>query len=115
MVTSPSPTPGSTTPKESKDPEKTGDIKEASAPDPVEASIAEINYTPKTYLQKISLIDKPRPFTLFGMMRRPLIYLSFPVIAYAGFSYGSNLIVSLAIQPDIADIINKISESGLMC
>jgi len=26
------------------------------------------------------------------MMQRPLLFLSFPVIAYAGFSYGSNLI-----------------------
>ena len=26
------------------------------------------------------------------MIHRPLIYLTFPVIAYAGFSYGSNLV-----------------------
>lgn len=27
-----------------------------------------------------------------GMILRPLIFLSFPVISYAGFSYGSNLV-----------------------
>jgi hypothetical protein len=55
-------------------------------PTPIEA------YRPKTYLQKLKLLDKPRPFRVPRMMVRPLIFLTFPVIAYAGFSYGSNLI-----------------------
>jgi hypothetical protein len=55
-------------------------------PTPVES------YQTKTYLQKLKLLDKPRPFRVFRMMVRPLIFLTFPVIAYAGFSYGSNLI-----------------------
>ena len=32
------------------------------------------------------------PNHLKGMMPRPLIFLTFPVIVYSGFSYGSNLI-----------------------
>ena len=51
----------------------------------------------KTYLQKIALFQKAdlkQPNHLVGIITRPLIFLSFPVIFYAGFSYGSNLIVS---------------------
>ncbi|RMZ88366.1 hypothetical protein DV736_g4411, partial [Chaetothyriales sp. CBS 134916] len=32
------------------------------------------------------------PNRLVGMVTRPLIFLTFPVIAYSGFSYGSNLV-----------------------
>lgn len=77
--------------KTSDDPEKTGDIEEKN-PNVIDTAVGEIKYTPKTYRQKLSLLDKPRPFILFGMIRRPLIFMTFPVIAYAGFSYGSNLI-----------------------
>ena len=51
----------------------------------------------KTYLQKLALFqnaDLKQPNRLIGMVTRPLIFLTFPVIFYAGFSYGSNLIVS---------------------
>ncbi|CAD6440025.1 6505ea9c-ed63-4f6a-a8a3-9446c1d57371 [Sclerotinia trifoliorum] len=51
-----------------------------------------VHYTPKTYLQKLSLKDKKRDFRLFRMVVRPLIFMSLPSVAYAGFSYGSNLI-----------------------
>lgn len=49
----------------------------------------------KSYLNKLRLFDKRElqyPNQLKGMVLRPLIFLSFPVILYAGFSYGSNLI-----------------------
>lgn len=49
----------------------------------------------KTYLDKIKLFqsaDLNKPNHLVGMVTRPLIFLTFPVIAYAGFSYGSNLV-----------------------
>ncbi|MCJ1237189.1 hypothetical protein MMC14_005174 [Varicellaria rhodocarpa] len=49
----------------------------------------------KTYLQKLALFQKAdleQPNRLYGMMTRPLIFLTFPVIFYAGFSYGSNLV-----------------------
>jgi hypothetical protein len=49
-------------------------------------------YTAKTYLQKLTLLDKKREFHLFRMMMRPLLFFSFPSVVYAGFSYGSNLI-----------------------
>jgi len=107
MTSSQSPTPGSTTPKESGDPEKNGGLQE-SPPTVIDTSLGEIRYTPKTYLQKLSLLDKPRPFHIFGMMKRPLIFLSWPVIAYAGFSYGSNLIVGFPAYIDIRGIINDI-------
>ncbi|KAF1949355.1 hypothetical protein CC80DRAFT_520578 [Byssothecium circinans] len=49
----------------------------------------------KTYLQRLALyrpahLEKPNE--LIGMATRPLIYLSFPVIFYAGFPYGTSLI-----------------------
>ncbi|KAK4561488.1 hypothetical protein LTR86_004806 [Recurvomyces mirabilis] len=48
-----------------------------------------------TYLDKLKLIrtaDMRKPNRLLGMVHRPLVFLTFPVIAYAGFSYGSNLV-----------------------
>ncbi len=49
----------------------------------------------KTYLDKLKLWQaagsrKSGPF--WSMVTRPLVFLSFPVIFYAGFSYGSNLV-----------------------
>ena len=49
----------------------------------------------KKYLQKLKLFDKgipSHPNRIQGMVLRPLIFLSFPVILYAGFCYGSNLV-----------------------
>jgi len=94
MISSPTDTPISSTPKEgalvtSTDPEKDGNHH---ASESVDSGIAIMNYKLKTYIQKLSLLDKQRPFHLFRMMIRPLIFLSFPSIAYAGFSYGSNLV-----------------------
>lgn len=95
MVQSPTDTPGTMTPKEgtlssSLDPEKTGiiptsDSNSDNAPGAVE-------YKSKTYVQKLSLLDKKRDFNLFRMMIRPLLFFSLPSVVYAGFSYGSNLI-----------------------
>jgi MFS family permease len=52
-------------------------------------------YQQKTYWHKLKLFESTawqRPNRLGGMMLRPLIFLTFPVICYAGFSYGSNLV-----------------------
>ncbi|KAF2710562.1 MFS general substrate transporter [Pleomassaria siparia CBS 279.74] len=52
-------------------------------------------YKQKTYLDKIKLFQKAdlqKSNQLVGMMTRPLKFATFPVIAYAGFSYGSNLV-----------------------
>lgn len=49
----------------------------------------------KTYYQKLKVFDKQElkyPNQLKDMVLRPLIFLSFPVISYAGFSYGSSLV-----------------------
>lgn len=49
----------------------------------------------KTMLNKLKLFDKQKlgcPSQLKEIILRPLIFLSFPVISYAGFSYGSNLV-----------------------
>jgi hypothetical protein len=89
-VSSPT-TPGDTSPRPgSLDVEKSAKNSDAEshAADPIPVEV----YSPKTYLQKLKLLDKPRAFQLPRMMVRPLIFLTFPVIAYAGFSYGSNLI-----------------------
>ena len=48
-----------------------------------------------SYWSKLKLFDtnvSRYPNHLKGMVLRPLIFLSFPVIFYSGFSYGSNLI-----------------------
>ncbi|KAK4542452.1 hypothetical protein LTR36_006704 [Oleoguttula mirabilis] len=57
--------------------------------------LPETVYSRKTYFDKIKLwqaADLRKPNHLPGMVARPLIFLTFPVIAYAGFSYGSNLV-----------------------
>lgn len=49
----------------------------------------------KRYLQKLRLFEPgtfSKPVLLKGMFLRPLIYLSFPVIAWPGFCYGTGLI-----------------------
>jgi hypothetical protein len=94
MVDTPSHTPGTTTPKEaelstSSDPEKTSAITPTGT---IEAAPGAVHYKPKTYIQKLALLDKKRPFNLFRMMLRPLLFFSLPSVVYAGFSYGSNLV-----------------------
>ncbi|KAF6230384.1 hypothetical protein HO133_004726 [Letharia lupina] len=49
----------------------------------------------KSFHHKLKVFDKQElryPNRLKDMVLRPLIFLSFPVIFYAGFSYGSNLV-----------------------
>ena len=49
----------------------------------------------KSFSKKLKIFDKQtlrQPNRLKDMFLRPLIFLSFPVIFYAGFSYGSSLI-----------------------
>jgi hypothetical protein len=74
----------------SDDPEKTGAVKTPEAA--MESESGTIEYKPKTYVQKLALLDKKRDFYLFRMMVRPLLFFSLPSVVYAGFSYGSNLI-----------------------
>jgi len=95
MVTTPTDTPGTATPKEgtissSDDPEKTAAAIKSDSSSDNGASI--VHYKPKTYIQKLALLDKKRKFNLFRTMLRPLLFLSLPSVVYAGFSYGSNLV-----------------------
>ena len=49
----------------------------------------------KSFSKKLKIFDRQtlsQPNRLKDMFLRPLIFLSFPVIFYAGFSYGSSLI-----------------------
>ncbi|KAF9734561.1 hypothetical protein PMIN06_001255 [Paraphaeosphaeria minitans] len=62
---------------------------------PLEVPITTDHPCRKTYLDKLKLFQKAdlhKPMQLKGMVTRPLTFLTFPVIFYAGFSYGSNLI-----------------------
>ncbi|KAG0648241.1 putative MFS-type transporter [Hyphodiscus hymeniophilus] len=96
MVSTPADTSGTVTPKEEKvlststDPEKTAAIVDPDSNDDHVAGA--VHYTPKSYVQKLALLDKKRDFHLFRMMIRPLLFFSLPSVVYAGFSYGSNLV-----------------------
>lgn len=95
LVSTPIDTPGTTTPQEevlptSSNAEKTAAI--ANSDSSNDHATTAIHYKPKTYLQKLALLDKKRDFQLFRMMIRPLLFLSLPSVVYAGFSYGSNLV-----------------------
>lgn len=49
-------------------------------------------YVPKTFRQKLAIFDKPRPFMLWTIAKRPIFLLRYPAIVYSGFLYGSGLI-----------------------
>lgn len=49
-------------------------------------------YQRKTYRQKVALWDKPRPFMMHWRAWQILKFLSWPVIFYSGFSYGTYLV-----------------------
>ncbi|KAG0647197.1 putative MFS-type transporter [Hyphodiscus hymeniophilus] len=55
-------------------------------------TIATHVYSKKTFLQKMALWDPPRPNRLLHRVKRQLLFLGWPVVFYAGFSYGSYLI-----------------------
>ncbi|KAI9743624.1 MAG: hypothetical protein M1818_002940 [Claussenomyces sp. TS43310] len=75
------------------DPEKATEKARLDTPAPgIDSESCRVSYKTKTFIQKLSLRDKPRPFHLGRLMLRPLIFFSFPVVVYAGFSYGSNLV-----------------------
>ena len=73
-------------------------VEKKNATDPAVENIENGNcqvYQPKSYWTKLRVFgstSRQRPNRLAGMMLRPLIFLTFPVIFYAGFSYGSNLV-----------------------
>ena len=59
------------------------------------SSIATTSHSNKSYWSKLKVFDTKElryPNHLKGMVLRPLIFLTFPVIFYSGFSYGSNLV-----------------------
>jgi MFS family permease len=90
------PSPTSTPPAETEDGEKkltdtTADTSIAETlPETMAASASQKSYFAKLKLFRTADLTKPNH--LPGMVARPLIFLTFPVIAYAGFSYGSNLV-----------------------
>lgn len=50
----------------------------------------------KTYLQKLSVIDKRRPNRILEIMWSPFKFFTFPIVVWAGFMYGTNgLVVSI--------------------
>ncbi|PVH72653.1 MFS general substrate transporter [Cadophora sp. DSE1049] len=94
-ISTPSDTPGTNTPQEkqlskSEDPERSSAVPISNLN--VDPSPPSLEYRPKTYLQKLTLIDKKRDFKFFHLMYRPFLFFSLPAVVYAGFSYGSNLI-----------------------
>ncbi|ORY71486.1 major facilitator superfamily domain-containing protein [Pseudomassariella vexata] len=46
----------------------------------------------KTFWQKLAVFDKPRPFMMYYRAWQSLKLLSWPVVFYSGFSYGTYLI-----------------------
>lgn len=47
---------------------------------------------PKGFLKRMAIIDKPRPFMMHYRVWQSLKLLSWPVVFYSGFSYGTYLI-----------------------
>ncbi|CAJ2512071.1 Uu.00g076960.m01.CDS01 [Anthostomella pinea] len=73
--------------------DKGEDGKEKGASSLAGGETAEIPRTStKTFWQKMSLVDKPRPFMMHYRAWQSLKLLSWPVVFYSGFSYGTYLI-----------------------
>lgn len=82
---------GNHTPKNDIDiPEKNTDLPALQIASPVTGR--SVSYEPKTYRQKLALWDKPRAFVMHWRAWQILKLLSWPVIFYAGFSYGTYLV-----------------------
>lgn len=56
---------------------------------------ADTVYHQKTFFQKMSLIDKPRPNNLLMMAWRPFTFVTLPVVVYSGFAYGCTVVWAL--------------------
>ena len=72
-----------------------GEISEPKMEDPKTHSTMTTPSSTKSYPQRLKLFERSslrKPNRLQEMATRPLIFLTFPVIFYAGFSYGSNLV-----------------------
>jgi hypothetical protein len=77
--------------------EETGKIGDEEKARPVSASsvdhcTGEISTVPKTFVQKLSIWQPSSGQNMFRRAFRSLKYLTWPVVFYAGFSYGSYLI-----------------------
>lgn len=48
--------------------------------------------TEKTFLQKLSLLEKPRPFMMHQRAWRIMRLISWPIVFFSGFAYGTYLI-----------------------
>lgn len=69
-----------------------GDVEGASS----NVAIAE-SYPVKTYWQKLSLLDKPRPFMIFAMIWHQLKFVTWPVVLYSGWAYGISVVWSIVL------------------
>lgn len=61
--------------------------------DPSVVEMGQITFPRKTYLQKLSVVDKKRPNRILEIMWSPFKFFSFPVVVWAGFMYGTNGLV----------------------
>ncbi|KAH6658748.1 major facilitator superfamily domain-containing protein [Truncatella angustata] len=52
----------------------------------------ELIVQPKSFWRKLSIVDKPRSFTMHQRAWQSLKLLSWPVVFYSGFSYGTYLV-----------------------
>lgn len=87
-------TSGDVSPAQEGDPEKQPAAKSSSSPAPSTRAGTLPSGSRKTFLQKMALFrreDLQQENKLKGMVLRPLIFLTFPVIFAAGFMYGSIL------------------------
>ncbi|GAB7352690.1 hypothetical protein MBLNU459_g3051t1 [Dothideomycetes sp. NU459] len=73
--------------------EKDGQAAKEASFDPTSTEIGQISYPRKTYLQKLSIIDKKRPNRILDIMWAPFKFFTFPVVVWAGFMYGTNGLV----------------------
>jgi len=67
----------------------------APSPESSEEEVGQVTRPTKAYWQKMRLFEPgafSKPDRLRRMVVRPLISLTFPIIAYSGFCYGSNLV-----------------------
>lgn len=66
---------------------------ENSTETPVDVETADVAWPRKTYIQKLGIVDKPRPNRIWDNFLLPFKGFTYPSVVYGGLMYGANNLV----------------------
>src|ERR1700761_6142110 len=68
---------------------------------------ADLPSSSKTFLQKMALLDKPRPNQLWTIFKQQIRFTTFPVVLYCGYSYGLSLVWAVVLSSTASEILSR--------